>query len=201
VSDLAQKLAPYSSLVQAGTAFVVTVFTGLLVLYSHRGWKVAKEAADASTKAAEAAKASAEAAIATVGVLRTEQRAWLAVEDLSLHITGKDPNGTDIGVVNGFIVNHGLTPATGVRDNLSAEARLAFQTHIPDLTREQSATPDIAPSGRHEFSKPFTKPENSGICVYGRINYAHGFGQGQTILCRLLVNESVSVTFGPNEIR
>jgi hypothetical protein len=45
----------WSAVAQAASAVIVTVFTGFLVWYSHRGWRVAKDAANAAKISADAA--------------------------------------------------------------------------------------------------------------------------------------------------
>lgn len=51
----------WSAVAQAISAVLVTVFTGFLVWYSHRGWTIAKDAANASRIAADAAMETAKA--------------------------------------------------------------------------------------------------------------------------------------------
>lgn len=62
----------WSAIVQAVSALVVAIFTGFLVYYSHRGWRVAKVASDAAKESAAIAREAMEIA----------ERAYLRLDGL-----------------------------------------------------------------------------------------------------------------------
>jgi hypothetical protein len=93
---ITQEVTKWSAIAQAASAVLVTVFTGVLVWYSHRGWQVATKAAEAATKSTEVAER----------VLIISERAYVDIGDWRF-----GGSGTQVGFRYRFKVT-GRTPAT-----------------------------------------------------------------------------------------
>jgi hypothetical protein len=112
---LTQRITKWSTIAQAASAIFVTVFTGVLVYYSHRGWVAAKQSADAAKTAADAAT---EANRISRDIVVIDQRPWIAVDvGLAGPISqrpDKDKTGNWYVSVKYELHHLGKTPATNV---------------------------------------------------------------------------------------
>jgi hypothetical protein len=156
-----------SAVVQAACAVVVVGFTCALVIYSRRGWKVAKIAADAAKDSAEVASKA----------LRITERARLAVFF---------PNRDEFGIVSFQLMNVGHVPAkiksasvhviTGKRwpdvpdYSLPDRGGLSIGTvwQGQPLTWEFALTPD-------DVHPEFMRSETERTRIFGRIIYTDEF--------------------------
>jgi hypothetical protein len=189
-------VAEWSAIAQAFSAVVVMFFTGFLVWYSHRGWTIAKESADASRLAADAAKESAEVAQRSLVLLN---RPWLDTANWAVERRmgrlAQDSLGGDITPIEG------LTITFDVVNNSPTPARINWINTEDDITQTGSSSAVetvLTPNGQCPYSHelyPLTDEQisqykNRGLVVLlrGFIHYgdlfaprqpkspAHGFG-------------------------
>lgn len=128
---LTQKVTKWSAIAQAASAVLVTVFTGVLVYYSHRGWQVAKRAADAATDAAKAADRSVTKMEEIAAGQTTDMQASIgeqtksakAMQNIAVSLAANVRQLTDVLEINRRIAESNAKMAEVALSNLQAEQR------------------------------------------------------------------------------
>lgn len=177
-ADPSQEVVIWSAAVQAFAAVIVMAFTGALVLYSHRGWKVAKQAADAAAAGALAAQQSADVAR---DALHLAERAYLTTTFDRIDLV------PGANVVTLHIINNGRTPAKDVTPLTVCEVRdVLGLPGIPDYTGGVAIRPGDINPGANVVTKMgvLIPPEELDaikafrrvLFAWGRVDYFDVFG-------------------------
>lgn len=194
----------WSAIVQAACAAIVAVFTGVLLFYSHRGWQVARKAADAAARSTEIAervyresaqateenlrltRESNEATLNSILIAKSQRdtlanalRAWVVLRTVQPwnHKTNKPPR------VRVELQNTGFSPAIGVHPHgtMSLTESVDFLDHEDKPPGEHDHAPlSVGFVGAGNFTKleitglELTADQKQAVQSGELLIYAHG---------------------------
>jgi hypothetical protein len=193
-------------------AWIQAIGTVGAVIVAARSLHIFTRQTQATITALNLARRSANAAVHLVAVEKQQRRAWLSIERLEPMVVQILPNGEQLCIINGVVVNRGLMAATDIRVGIALE--LAAPVELPGGERPQpppfdvGVHADLAPNGEQPFTKTIQRKKADPVCLIGRLEYDHGFGRGETAVCVYFLGDwnhpemkPIRVTEGDNYIR